>query len=394
MLIARCARAGPGPATLAHRTRLAHTFNSPSVSLHPGRKRQAQPQQPAGFGLKRPAQPARTVSPKSLSRSKTQTKPEAQPTPPVPIVDPRQDEPLDYVPLLSAPIELRPAKRLLDTLDRAIRDEDLDYAATIFSEINDWFLIDEISHEQWGDISKLFEDQLSRSRAGASIARTIDRDPILYGSLASMAIQAAIRDHWRGLYTLLIALIGAGRPMQVLQAHNRFRDGLSDIQGKIKKHLHSFNRAKRLAARVSSEATKPLATVNIAALSMLNKVDAEHVVPMFGTTDDWREVDDEARLAVGRALRMAPNSKELLEGYYSAIKRFLFAMLIFHPQAFVEQLQGLIARSHRTYLENLYEQILENSIGDGKLLVMMDLESKTFYSSGYAISVPFEVWRE
>lgn len=300
----------------------------------------------------------------------------------------------DYPILLPAPLEVRPARRLIDNLDIAIKVGDIDKAAMVFADISDWQVIDHIPAEQWSEISILFEDHLDRSQAGRSIGRTYDRFPELYGSLAALAIQAAARDYWKGLYTLFVALLAAGRPRQVANAYTQYRDILSSIQGKDQKHLHSYDRKLRMAARVHAEGVKPLTTVNIAAMSMLNQLDATNVIAMFGSTDDWREVDETAKYAVRRVFTRTPNSKQLLKDYENAIDRFQFAILIYHPQAFLEMLQSNLSRNDVRWMNELYETLLENSIGPNRLVALMDLEFRGKADSSQGINVPFEVWRE
>jgi len=305
---------------------------------------------------------------------------------------PSKDDVLDYVPRLAAPRKYRRFAPHLERIRHGVEKKDLDQVVEAYSYLSDWLSTDQLTLSDWEQISELLSSEMSLPLAPAVLSRTYHQQPEKMGWLSTLAIEAAVRDHWAGLYQFFLSLITAGRPQLVVNAYERYRDGLQVYQGKIKEDLHSWNRTKRLAARTSGEGIKPISTVHLAALTMLDKIQPANLTAIFGTDTNWMWIDHSTRRDVIRAYGKGHDARVLSRKFDEGVDKFLFAILCHHPATMADRLVGLRNSNSREQFFTLYQRILDWSIGPDRILRPLDLDTKGGLEIVKDIVIPQEIW--
>ena len=88
---------------------------------------------------------------------------------------------------------------------------------TAFTLLKDWDSLDKLEDNDWVELSALIErDLFSASSTRSTVEKVRKYSAGLHGNLLNMAMEAAIRDHWKGLYRYFLVLIADGRPQHVV----------------------------------------------------------------------------------------------------------------------------------------------------------------------------------
>jgi len=282
----------------------------------------------------------------------------------------------DYVPIFApAPPEHRQFALHLAGFREAARKEDLLQMVFTYSRLGDWHSIDQFNTEDWADASRLVSDSIRSQYAANTVGDMLRNRPAVYGGLADMALESAVRDHWEGLYRLMLALVRLGEPKRVVTLYERYRQRLLQHQNRSGGDLHSWDRAARLAARVEGEGIKPMSTVHLAALVMLEDVNGPTLAQMFGTRTNWRAFDRETVQEVISILRKVRRSdtEGLVTAFQTAVSHFILAILCHHPNALSERIKELYSSNSWSQFEGLWTQILAGSIGSKRIIRPLDL---------------------
>ena len=282
----------------------------------------------------------------------------------------------DYVPIFApAPPEHRQFAPHLAGFREAARKEDLLQMVSTYSRLGDWHSIDQFNTEDWADASRLVSASIRSQYAANTVGDMLRNRPAVYGGLADMALESAVRDHWEGLYRLMLALVRLGEPKRVVTLYERYRQRLLQHQNRSSGDLHSWDRAARLAARVEGEGIKPMSTVHLAALVMLEDVNGPTLAQMFGTRTNWRAFDRETVQEVISILRKVRRSdtEGLVTAFQTAVSHFILAILCHHPNALSERIKELYSSNSWSQFEGLWTQILAGSIGSKRIIRPLDL---------------------
>jgi hypothetical protein len=173
----------------------------------------------------------------------------------------------------------------------------------------------------------------------------------------------------------MLALVRLGEPKRVGQLYERYRQKLLQHQGRRAEDLHSWDRATRLAARVDADGVKPISTVHLAALVMLDNVTGTTLASMFGSRTDWRWFGRETVEEVISVLRTVRRSdtESLVRDFQTAMSHFLLAILCHHPNALIERIREMCSSNSWSLFESLWKQVLAESVGPKRLIRPLDL---------------------
>ena len=398
-MILRSALAGPGPKTLAYRLarqievvclNAGHVIANPAVQFPPKCFGPVVPFSTTCVALEDKRRKGNKSKTKTITKL---TGPNRAPTAAGHATKPLKDV-LDYVPLLAAPPKYRKFTPHLERLRRGMEKKDLDRVVESYSRLSDWLSTDQLTLSDWEQISELLAGEMSLPLAPTVLSRKYHQNPESMGWLSTLAIEAAVRDYWTGLYQLFLSLITAGHPQLIVNAYERYRDGLHVYQGKNKEDLYSWNRTRRMAARTTGEGIKPISTVHLAALTMLEKIQPANLTRIFGTDSNWIFIDHSTRRDVIRAFGKGHDAKVLNKKFDEAVDKFLFAILCYHPATMEDRLVSLRNSNSREQFFTLYQRILDWSIGPDRILRPMDLDTKGGLEGVKDIVIPPALWRK
>ncbi len=437
MLFLRAAVAGPGPATLAYRLRhrlrpnpicpsedQRHTSRHSSPrwmqrtrSFHSTASArddiclefQRNDDLPLPPSTSTSIPPRREVSPRPLSSRLSGLRTKARRTPTsseeasaanslsstrqrTPVAS--MESPMEII-LLPAPPELRDYAPHLELLLQSCRSQDLFKAVSTWTHLDDCQSTDQAGPEHFEAISAFLAELFIITRKRDSIDAIARHNPTMYGRLIHMATEAAARDHWQGLYRIMLALLASGRPSGASQAFERYKSATWRVTGKNKVDLLSWDRGKRLAARLEGEGIKHLTHVQIAALTLTEQFDSTNILSMFDASSDLRRIHGATLADLRNALRSAHAPDNAMEHILANQSRFVLAMLVYHPSAFLNRISAATMAHNLYELLWLYNLLLSASIGPGRILRARDLKETgfKFTASSNEISIVPEVWR-
>ena len=304
----------------------------------------------------------------------------------------------DDIILLSAPLELRDIGPPLKNLHQACQTGDLHSAIVVWGHLDDWRYIDQIPSELFEAIS-LFLTGSFALRNGRPLAHDIANiatsRPDQFGRVVQMATEAAARDHWHGLYRMMLALLAAGRPLEAAAAFERYQTAMRRVQGKEREDLSSWDREKRLAARMDGESATPITLLQVAALTMTDQLDSPNIITLFGANLDLRKLDDVLYGHVRDALASSPYRDKHLANFKSNYMKVGLAMSCYHPDALRERIRYLSRNHNLEELLSIYDKILSATLGPARFLQPLDLDSLGAQVQRQDnITMPPEVWRK
>ncbi|WVR00336.1 hypothetical protein IAU59_007479 [Kwoniella sp. CBS 9459] len=384
------ATAGPGPQTWLYRRSLTlRPSLTPSSSgsvvqiraVHEsrplGRVKRAQRTTPSWFQSPKQTSPSATGPATSTKRSGTST-----PTSPVsPYLG-------GDVILLRVPPDY-PIDEHLEKLRSAVETKSFDIALSTWSHLNDLGCVHRIPEEDF-ELASSFVKNILVSPPYIQLGKLAISQAMKFGLLRQMVIETAARGNHLGLEMFMLKLIEVGRPKDAIDTFAACKDRMRDIQGKDEKDLVSWDREKRLAARLEGDGLRHLMIVNIAALTLLGACDEHALFKMLDTNTDLRPTAYYNFTLVRRALRKLSNGDEMYNKFRGNVDRLILALLCYHPDALVARVTLLGSSRSSSKLPHLYERILEGSVGPDAFMRPRDLnEFGAVYSN---IPLPPIVW--
>ena len=102
-----------------------------------------------------------------------------------------------------------------------------------------------------------------------------------YTVLEDIAIEAAARDAWKGLYTVFIAALRNGHPAYVANAFERYKTAIHDVQGKTRSGHLVRDKVARDESRLEGYGPKPLTYVYLFAMMRLEQINGRVIMSVF-----------------------------------------------------------------------------------------------------------------
>ncbi|ORY28132.1 hypothetical protein BCR39DRAFT_535572 [Naematelia encephala] len=426
-MLSRCTRGGPGPLTLAYRLGLTHnrsfsstTANSshsssqhdtprntrqlrhrPPPTRYTAPSVQSQAEKTPSDRRRRPSKhraatqtprtPPSDIKPKSSGQDSVQ-----QPSPQTSVVPESstaevtdEHQVIILPPPLDDPFTQTLLAKFRQCLEKSV-DSDLDSvfqrAIAAFERLRACSALSLLNLEDYERISSLITSCFSKINT-RDMRWFVANQSLVFGLTREMALHAAAHDHWRGLYTLLAALLAAGMPQDVPKAYVRCMEMMAVVQGRNPDDWHNPDRQRRIASRMESPALAPLAMVNITAHTALDTFDGTAIFSML--------VGDLSRNQMlvkhyGDLTRGLP--EDVKDRIQINVDKLYFSVRVYHGAALAAHLRSL--PNHELHLiPELYNEMLKASIGPDRFLLPIDLENRNKKAS---IDVPViqpVVWR-
>ncbi|OCF32194.1 hypothetical protein I316_06108 [Kwoniella heveanensis BCC8398] len=372
---------GPGPQTWLHRLSLASNRWPPTAS--PGISRALHDTRP----LDRVKRTQRTNPPWYEPPTSTKRTPRL----------PSKSGPLplqatthigEDVILLRVPPDY-PIDEPLGKLRSALGSKSFDTALSTWSHLNDLGCIRRIPEEDF-ELASVFIKSVLVSAPYIHLGRLAMSQPLKFGIFRQMAIESAARGHFSGLEMFMLKLIEVGRPKDAVDTFTVCKDRMREIQAKEAKDLVSWDREKRLAARLEGKGLKHLMMVNVVALTLLDACDEHALFKMLDSSTDLRPSAYYDFSLIRRSLRKLPQGDTLYDKFRENVDRLILSVMCFHPDALVSRVNLLGTSRSSTKLPHLYERILRGSIGPNAFIRPRDLND--FGAVYINIPLPPIVW--
>jgi len=236
---------------------------------------------------------------------------------------------------------------------------------------------------------------------GYNLRVTASKEPEIFGWISTMAITAAAMDKWDGLYYLMLATIASGRPGDTIKMHERYKDTLRIVQGRSRADLTSWDRIARLASRVQGEGLTPLGAINIAAHTLLDSFQSHVMLDMLDSQFDADFISHSVQNDIYDILSRASKSgaskgdTSTYQKYKKNVRHIQFAVLCYHPNAFIERVKGYARTQDWTSLGEIWEKLLKASKGENAFVRARDLREYGSQRIEYQeIPISPEIWRE
>ena len=217
-----------------------------------------------------------------------------------------------------------------------------------------------------------------------------------YTVLEDIAIQAAARDSWRGLYTLFIAALRNGHPAYVAKAFEKYKTAIHEVQGKTRSGHLVRDKIARDESRLEGYGPKPLTYVYLFAMMRLEQINGRVIMSVFETQRSlFSSPHKMMDTVLASVLPTIPKTERAIvqRDYYKLIDTALFVLNIWHPQALLRTMRDLDFNADWRALRKLYDRFLDLSIGPNKLVHAYDLHERERL---HYDEVPFTtaIWRE
>ena len=214
--------------------------------------------------------------------------------------------------------------------------------------------------------------------------------------LIDMAVQAAARDAWKGLYTLSITALRNNRPAIVANAYEKYKLAMLDVQGKTRSGQLVRDRNARIEGRLKGFGPKPLTYVYLFAMMRLEQINGKVIMSVFETQ---RPILNHPQKIMDTVLasilpRLSATERVIVrKDFYKLIDTAIFILSIWHPQALLRTMRDLDFNQDWPALKKLYNKFLDLSVGPSKLIHAYDLAEGDRY---HYEEVPFTaaVWCE
>ncbi|WWC71847.1 uncharacterized protein I206_105806 [Kwoniella pini CBS 10737] len=298
----------------------------------------------------------------------------------------------DDVTLLGPPPEY-PIQDDIDRLLQALRSSNLESAIKEWSYLWDLRCVSRLSPQDLEIISNSIRKILF-GKNYPHLGRMALYQSAQFGHLKNMATEAASRGYGTGLYSFMLKLIGCGRPRDVVDSFEKCKQKMREFQGKNYEDLFSWDREKRLSARLedtgdSQAGLQELMMSNIAAHTLLNDLDGTVLFSMLDSQIDFRSSATYNFTPIENALR-ACKSSHLYQQFRQNVDKFVLSLMCYHPNALVARITSLGTSRQYDKLYELYKKVLEASIGPDAFLKPKDLDD--FGMSSRNIPLPPVIW--
>jgi len=217
-----------------------------------------------------------------------------------------------------------------------------------------------------------------------------------YTVLEDIAIEAAARDAWKGLYTVFIAALRNGHPAYVANAFERYKTAIHDVQGKTRSGHLVRDKVARDESRLEGYGPKPLTYVYLFAMMRLEQINGRVIMSVFETQRSlFSSPHKMMDTVLASVLPTIPKTERSVvqRDYYKLIDTALFVLNIWHPQALLRTMRDLDFNADWRALRKLYDRFLDLSVGPNKLVHAYDLHER---ERAHYDEVPFTtaIWRE
>lgn len=217
-----------------------------------------------------------------------------------------------------------------------------------------------------------------------------------YTVLEDIAIEAAARDAWKGLYTVFIAALRNGHPAYVANAFERYKIAIHDVQGKTRSGHLVRDKVARDESRLEGYGPKPLTYVYLFAMMRLEQINGRVIMSVFETQRSlFSSPHKMMDMVLASVLPTIPKTERAVvqRDYYKLIDTALFVLNIWHPQALLRTMRDLDFNADWHALRKLYDRFLDLSVGPNKLVHAYDLHER---ERAHYDEVPFTtaIWRE
>jgi hypothetical protein len=217
-----------------------------------------------------------------------------------------------------------------------------------------------------------------------------------YTIFEDIAVQAAARDAWRGLYTLSIAALRNNHPATVANAFERYKLAIYDVQGKTRSGHIVRDKVARMEARLDGYGLQPLTFVYLFSMMRLNQINGKVIMNVFDTRRPIFNAPQKLMDTILGSVLPALRSTErpiVQREFYRLIDTGIFILSIWHPQALLRTMRDLDFNQDWAALGKLYNRFLYLSVGPNKLVHAYDLNER---DRDQYDEVPFTtaVWRE
>lgn len=219
-------------------------------------------------------------------------------------------------------------------------------------------------------------------------------DSLQFGLLREMAIQAAGRDYWQGLWRFCLVLLASGRASAIPDTYASYKALLRKVQGRSAADAFSWDRETRLAARLEGHGLLPLTTVNIAALTILKQFDGSVIIGMLDSAVDTKALHYSDFPEIQKALKMLKQGGQPFSDFQQSLENFLFSVSVHHPSALRDRLLTLGRAKNKDEISRIYRQLLEGSIGPNRFLHARDLDENTIGQRFSVVPIDWQVWSE
>ncbi|KAK6909576.1 hypothetical protein I203_103597 [Kwoniella mangroviensis CBS 8507] len=393
------AAAGPGPQTWLYRLSFG---TNPTLHLRPPPLRPLHTTAPA------PAyQRSRKVKPKpNITRPPPSSKPRGPSTPEKAAKPVAHDttSPLtsyDNVILLGVPPDY-PIEANINRLISHLQNSQLDQSTAEWAQLWDLRCIHRLAPWHFEVISNSIR-QILFGKNYPHLGKMALYEPAKYGHLKNMVIESASRGYALGLYALMLKLIGSGRPKDVIDAYERCKEHMREIQGKKKEDLFSWDRIKRLNARLEDPSAssmnnqnkvnvglKHLLMANIAAHTLMDTLDDKVLFSMLDSHIDLRPSSTFDFKPIDRALKASKAQPQVHKRFRANVDKLVLSLMCYHPNALVARIITLGTRKSDSKLDRLYDRVLEASIGPDAYLKPRELDDFSLVFRN--IPIPPVIW--
>ncbi|WVQ84877.1 hypothetical protein IAT38_007040 [Cryptococcus sp. DSM 104549] len=382
----------PPPVSTSKSHSSSPSTSSPKSKTSPKRSPKSPSNHPPNPGPQAHSSSTSKSPPKSTKPPPKSTKSTSKPSPkPPPKSHPISPKDYENVIFLYPPPDYPIDDKVGDLLT-AMEHDHLTNALAAWSSLVDLNAVSRLSGGDFECVSQYFSGILFKSRrAGPNLAKMAVNRPSDFGLLLSMAVEAAARDHGEGLYVLSLRLMEDGRPADALNAIVRSKDLTRDLRGISKEDLYSWERDKRLAARLGGKDVRSLALAQLAALTLLDRVDEHALLSMLDTQVDFLPSSRFNFTAIRRVFTAVDRSGQLYAKYRRNLERMVLAVHCHHSNALTLRIKRQSRSRIRGGLDALYERILEASAGPDAFLRPRSLDESSWMDYR-SIVLPSEVW--
>jgi len=217
-----------------------------------------------------------------------------------------------------------------------------------------------------------------------------------YAVLEDIAIEAAARDAWKGLYTLFIAALRTGHPAIVANAYENYKTAIHKAQGKSRGGHIVRSKAARDESRLEGFGPKPLTYAYLFAMMRLGQINGKVIMSVFETQRPiFNSPQKMMDTVLSSILPTLPETERAIvrRDFYKLIDTAIFVLSIWHPQALLRTMRDLDFNEDWPALQKLYNRFLDLSVGPNKLIHAYDLHER---ERDHYEEVPFTtaVWCE
>ncbi|ODN81438.1 hypothetical protein L202_01868 [Cryptococcus amylolentus CBS 6039] len=384
------ALAGPGPSSWLYRLSLrappssSRAFNSSSKLFAASQRPRKPPPTPPKRQKAVPLQPPKPHKAAKATRS-------SDPPRPVSKYPKKLDLPIANVIFLPPPPDYNIAPVLQQLLD-ALDGGKIDIILPVWSHLIDLDAVSRLKDAHFRQIAQTISKVLTR-RTSPDLGRMAIKQPLEYGLFLNMAIEAAARHHIGGLTMFMFRAMERGRPGDVARAYDQTKAKMRLLQGKDEKDLVSWDRQKRLAARLEGPGLRTLTLANVAALTLLDQCDKEALYSMLDADINLRPQSVYNFGPIYRMFRRISKGDKLYDKFRVNLDNLLLAVQCYHPPVFVKRIDAYSHAKSYSGLYSLYDKVLESTEGKGAFIMTRDLDDFTSHMrSARDISLPPVVW--